>query len=57
MHASSQHLHHDVLVIGSGAAGLTLALNLASKGSIAVISKGQLQDGSTRYAQGGIAAV
>jgi L-aspartate oxidase len=57
MHASSQHLHHDVLVIGSGAAGLTLALHLANHGNIAVISKGKIADGSTRYAQGGIAAV
>ncbi len=47
----------DVLVIGSGAAGLTLALHLADTGSIAVLSKGLLQDGSTAYAQGGIAAV
>jgi L-aspartate oxidase len=44
-------------VIGSGAAGLTLALNLAAQGSIAVLSKGRLQDGSTWFAQGGIAAV
>ncbi len=56
MHAPD-HLHHDVLVIGSGAAGLTLALHLADKGNIAVLSKGRLQDGSTWFAQGGIAAV
>lgn len=49
--------NHDVLVIGSGAAGLTLALHLADQGRIAVISKGKLQDGSTWFAQGGIAAV
>jgi len=48
---------YDVLIIGSGAAGLSLALNLASKASCAVISKGPLQEGSTYYAQGGIAAV
>jgi L-aspartate oxidase len=54
---TSDHLSHDVLVIGSGAAGLTLALNLADKGRIAVLSKGRLQDGSTWFAQGGIAAV
>lgn len=53
----SDHLNHDVLVIGSGAAGLTLALNLADRGRIAVLSKGRLQDGSTWFAQGGIAAV
>lgn len=51
------HFRHDVLVIGSGAAGLTLALNLSSIGSVAVISKDRLNDGSTWYAQGGIAAV
>ena len=51
------HFSHDVLVIGSGAAGLTLALNLSSVGKVAVISKERLKDGSTWYAQGGIAAV
>lgn len=51
------HFNHDVLVIGSGAAGLTLALNLSSVGKVAVISKERLKDGSTWYAQGGIAAV
>ena len=54
---AADHLNHDVLVIGSGAAGLTLALHLADKGRVAVISKGRLQDGSTWFAQGGIAAV
>ena len=52
-----QTYNHDVLVIGSGAAGLTLALHLADQGRIAVLSKGRLQDGSTWFAQGGIAAV
>ncbi len=46
-----------MLIIGSGAAGLTLALNLSRKYSVAVLSKGELKEGSTRYAQGGIAAV
>ncbi len=51
-------LHHsDVLVIGSGAAGLTLALSLASHANVVVLSKGTLNNGSTWYAQGGIAAV
>lgn len=48
---------YDVLVVGSGAAGLTLALNLSQNSRVAVLSKGQLQEGSTQYAQGGIAAV
>jgi L-aspartate oxidase len=53
----SQSHEFDVLVIGSGAAGLSLALQLADRASIAVISKGRLQEGATYYAQGGISAV
>lgn len=53
----SQHFQHDVLVIGSGAAGLTLALTLPSHLRIAVLSKGKLANGSTYWAQGGVAAV
>ncbi|MDF1819967.1 MAG: L-aspartate oxidase [Alcanivoracaceae bacterium] len=49
--------HHDVLIIGSGAAGLTVALNLPSDTRVAVISKGELTHASTWYAQGGVAAV
>ena len=48
---------HDVLIIGSGAAGLSLALRLRSDISIAVISKRELREGNTLYAQGGISAV
>ena len=48
---------HDVVIIGSGAAGLSCALQLSDLGSIAVLSKGPLPEGSTFYAQGGIAAV
>ena len=47
----------DVLVIGSGAAGLSLALRLAQHHSVIVLSKGPISEGSTLYAQGGIAAV
>ncbi|RUO55819.1 L-aspartate oxidase [Pseudidiomarina homiensis] len=47
----------DVLIIGSGAAGLTLALHLADHANVLVLSKGPLTEGSTYYAQGGIAAV
>ena len=47
----------DVLVIGSGAAGLTAALNLAETRKVAVIAKGELGGGATEWAQGGIAAV
>jgi len=47
----------DVLIIGSGAAGLTLALHLAKNADVVILSKGPLNEGSTFYAQGGIAAV
>ena len=47
----------DVLVVGSGAAGLTAALNLAEDREVAVIAKGALGEGATGWAQGGIAAV
>jgi L-aspartate oxidase len=47
----------DVLVIGSGAAGLTAALNLAEQRRVAVLAKGELGGGATEWAQGGIAAV
>ncbi len=48
----------DVLVIGSGAAGLSLAISLASNNiKVIVISKAQMNAGSTNYAQGGIAGV
>ncbi len=47
----------DVLIIGSGAAGLTAALNLAERFKVTVLAKGGLDEGSTAWAQGGIAAV
>jgi L-aspartate oxidase len=47
----------DILVIGSGAAGLSLALRLADTYRITVISKDILREGGTYYAQGGLAAV
>ncbi len=52
-----QSFRHDVLIIGGGAAGLSLALRLDPKTKIAVISKGREDTGSTYYAQGGISAV
>lgn len=48
---------HDVLIIGSGAAGLTAALVLAETCRVLVLAKGGLDGGSTNWAQGGIAAV
>ena len=47
----------DVLVIGSGAAGLTAALALAQRKRVLVLAKGGLSEGATAWAQGGIAAV
>jgi L-aspartate oxidase len=52
-----KHHNTDVVVIGSGAAGLSLALSLANHCRVTVVSKGALKEGSTLYAQGGIAAV
>ncbi|MGB0449895.1 MAG: L-aspartate oxidase [Porticoccaceae bacterium] len=48
---------YDVLIIGSGAAGLSVALQLDSHLRVALISKASLQGGASWLAQGGIAAV
>ncbi|MEZ5734278.1 MAG: L-aspartate oxidase [Novosphingobium sp.] len=50
-------MKYDVIVVGSGAAGLTAALALAEKLKVLVLAKGTLVGGSTAWAQGGIAAV
>ncbi|TEW53146.1 L-aspartate oxidase [Psychromonas sp. RZ22] len=47
----------DVLIVGAGAAGLSLALKIAVNTKVIVLSKGKLSEGSTYYAQGGVAAV
>ncbi len=47
----------DILVIGSGIAGLSIALKLAKTQKITILAKGSLTEGSTNYAQGGIAGV
>ena len=52
-----QHKRYEVLIIGGGAAGLSLALNLPSDMKVAVITKDRETEGSTFYAQGGISAV
>ena len=53
----ASHPAHDVVIIGSGAAGLTAALALAESRRVLVLAKGSLTGGSTAWAQGGIAAV
>jgi L-aspartate oxidase len=54
---AENHFSFDVLIVGSGLAGLTAALNLAPTHRVAVITKCALGDGSSSWAQGGIAAV
>ncbi|MFH1021862.1 MAG: L-aspartate oxidase [Planctomycetota bacterium] len=50
------HIFCDVLVVGSGVAGLRAALEAAKTGRVVLLSKRDLPEGNTRYAQGGIAA-
>ncbi len=52
-----EQFDHDVLVLGSGAAGLSLALQLPAHCRVALLSKADLTQGSTYWAQGGMAAV
>src|SRR5512139_11906 len=54
---SSSALQFDALIIGSGLAGLSLALKLADRQKVAVITKKSMLDGASAWAQGGIAAV
>ena len=52
-----RRLRHDYLIIGSGMAGLTAALEAADHGSVALITKKRAADCNTTYAQGGLACV
>lgn len=54
---STKSYQHDVLIIGSGAAGMTLALKLSADFQVAMLCKDVSSEGSTYYAQGGVAAV
>lgn len=47
----------DFLVLGSGIAGLSFALKVASHGKVCIVTKSTANESATRYAQGGIAAV
>ena len=57
MSDSNQSLQFDVIIVGSGGAGLSLALSLPEHYRIAILAKSVLTDASTYYAQGGVAAV
>ncbi len=50
-------IQSDFLVIGSGIAGLSFALQAAAHGTVAIVTKREIEESATRYAQGGIASV
>jgi L-aspartate oxidase len=53
--ASAKNHHVDFLVLGSGIAGVRAAITLAAKGRVLILTKGDIYDSNTQYAQGGIA--
>ena len=55
--AHPQPLHGDLLVIGAGLAGLTVALQVAQKRQVIVLAKRELTEAATAWAQGGIVGV
>ena len=55
--SSQKRIHCTYLIIGSGLAGLTAALEAAKHGKVIVITKTKAEECNTRYAQGGIACV
>ncbi len=50
-------IESDFLVIGSGIAGLSFALQAATRGTVSIVTKREIAESATRYAQGGIASV
>ena len=57
MGLAAMEIKADFLIIGSGIAGLSLAIKVASLGSVAIVTKKEKSESNTNYAQGGIAAV
>lgn len=55
--SSIMRVELDFLVIGSGVAGLMFALKAAKHGRVGIVTKATVDEGATRYAQGGIASV
>src|SRR5574337_215283 len=54
---TTSHVFADVLVIGSGVAGLNAAIQAANNGSVLIVTKDRIDENNTAYAQGGIAVV
>jgi L-aspartate oxidase len=53
----SKNIQVDVVIVGAGLAGLTMALALSKTKTVALLAKGSLVEGASSWAQGGIAAV
>ena len=54
--SATERIEADFIVIGSGAAGLRAALDLAPAGRVLILTKTEIRESNSRYAQGGIAA-